>query len=187
MAGTELDPTLPQIRCVPAGQGSSEVEAYRSPAYRADQSLRLLFRIVTGALLVVSLYFTLRQDSVTYLLGGFLLVGLSLWLRTQYLTYPAALVPKLLVRQVRERALFVDATALHAGALLGDVRHDPYQSGGVETPPHHLVEAGAIHLWNVTLRGRNLTDANYAITAYGPTQFILGQPISGEIAVNLRF
>ena len=42
-------------------------------------------------------------------------------------------------------------------------------------------------LWNVTLRGSNLTDADYAISAYGPTQLILGQPISGEIAVNLRF
>ncbi len=35
---------------------------------------------------------------------------------------------------------------MHAGALLGDVRHDPYQSGGMETSPHHLVEPGAIHL-----------------------------------------
>jgi ATP-dependent Lon protease len=140
-----LDPTLPQIRCVPAGQGVSEVDAYRSRAQRANQSLRLLFWIVAGALLVVSLYFTLRDNSVTYLLGGFLLVGVSLWLRTQYLRSPAVLVPKLLVQQVQDGAPFVDATALHAGALLGDVRHDPYQSGGVETPPHHLVEAGAIH------------------------------------------
>lgn len=140
-----MDPTLPQIRCVPASQGNREVEASRARAYRADQSLRLLFWIITGTLLVVSLYFSLRHDSITYLLGGFLLIGLSWWLRTQYLTSPTALVPKLLVQQVRDRAPFVDATALHAGALLGDVRHDPYQSGGVETPPHHLVEAGAIH------------------------------------------
>jgi Lon-like ATP-dependent protease len=55
------------------------------------------------------------------------------------------MVPKLLVQHPKDRAPFVDATGLHAGALLGDVRHDPYQSGGVETPPHQLVEAGAIH------------------------------------------
>jgi Lon-like ATP-dependent protease len=29
--------------------------------------------------------------------------------------------------------------------LLGDVRHDPFQSGGLETPAHDRVEAGAIH------------------------------------------
>jgi Lon-like ATP-dependent protease len=42
-------------------------------------------------------------------------------------------------------ATFVDATGTHAGALLGDVRHDPFQSGGLETPAHDRVEAGAIH------------------------------------------
>jgi Lon-like ATP-dependent protease len=140
-----MDPTLPQIRCVPAGQGANAADEYRARAYRASQSLRLLFWIITAALLLVSLYFTVQEDSVTYLLGGLLLVGMSLWLRTQYLKSPVAGVPKLLVQQSRTRAPFVDATALHAGALLGDVRHDPYQSGGVETPPHHLVEAGAIH------------------------------------------
>ena len=43
------------------------------------------------------------------------------------------------------KAPFVDATGTHAGALLGDVRHDPFQSGGLETPAHDRVEAGAIH------------------------------------------
>ena len=56
-----------------------------------------------------------------------------------------AQIPRLLVRQEPGQAPFVDATGFHAGALLGDVRHDPYQSGGRETPPHYLVEAGAIH------------------------------------------
>lgn len=31
------------------------------------------------------------------------------------------------------------------GALLGDVRHDPFQSGGLGTPAHERVEAGMIH------------------------------------------
>ena len=52
--------------------------------------------------------------------------------------------PKVLLQTGRKRP-FVDATGLSAGALLGDVRHDPYQSGGPETASHHLVEAGAIH------------------------------------------
>ena len=140
-----LDPTLPLIRRVPAGQGVQQVETSRLRAYRATQSLRFVVWVVAVSLLVVSLYFTLREASVTYLMGGVLLIGLTLWLRQQYLKAPVAMIPKLLVQHPKTRAPFVDATGLHAGALLGDVRHDPYQSGGVETPPHQLVEAGAIH------------------------------------------
>ena len=57
-----------------------------------------------------------------------------------------AMVPKLLVsNDTKSIAPFIDATGSHAGALLGDVRHDPFQSGGLETPSHDRVEAGAIH------------------------------------------
>ncbi|RLF73388.1 ATP-dependent protease LonB, partial [Thermococci archaeon] len=35
-----------------------------------------------------------------------------------------------------------------AGALLGDVRHDPFQSGGLGTPAHERVEPGMIHRAN---------------------------------------
>ena len=45
-------------------------------------------------------------------------------------------------------APFIDATGAHAGALLGDVRHDPYQSGGLGTPAHERVEPGMIHRAN---------------------------------------
>lgn len=40
---------------------------------------------------------------------------------------------------------FVDATGCSRGALLGDVKHDPFQSGGLETPAHERLEVGAIH------------------------------------------
>ncbi|MCX8154762.1 MAG: ATP-dependent protease LonB [Candidatus Micrarchaeota archaeon] len=57
--------------------------------------------------------------------------------------------PKLIVdNSNRTSAPFVDATGTKAGALLGDVKHDPFQSGGLGTPPHLRVEAGAIHKAN---------------------------------------
>ncbi|MFB6196919.1 MAG: ATP-dependent protease LonB, partial [Halobacteriaceae archaeon] len=57
-----------------------------------------------------------------------------------------AMVPKLLINNAdSQTAPFEDATGAHAGALLGDVRHDPFQSGGMETPAHDRVESGAIH------------------------------------------
>jgi Lon-like ATP-dependent protease len=56
------------------------------------------------------------------------------------------LAPKVLVDNTgRKTAPFVEATGAHEGALLGDVKHDPFQTGGLGTPPHERVEAGAIH------------------------------------------
>ncbi|HIH19078.1 TPA: ATP-dependent protease LonB [Candidatus Micrarchaeota archaeon] len=57
--------------------------------------------------------------------------------------------PKLIVdNSGKKNAAFVDATGSKAGALLGDVKHDPLQSGGMGTPAHLRVEAGAIHRAN---------------------------------------
>lgn len=54
--------------------------------------------------------------------------------------------PKLLVdNSQREQVPFFDGTGAHAGALLGDILHDPYQSGGLGTPAHERVVAGLIH------------------------------------------
>lgn len=56
------------------------------------------------------------------------------------------LVPKLLIdNSDRKRASFVDATGAHAGALLGDVLHDPLQSGGLGTPAHERLIPGMVH------------------------------------------
>jgi len=55
-------------------------------------------------------------------------------------------VPKLVVDNFKkEHAPFMDATGAHAGALLGDVLHDPFQSGGLGTPAHERIVAGMIH------------------------------------------
>jgi len=57
--------------------------------------------------------------------------------------------PKLIVdNSGKQNAPFVDATGTRAGALLGDVKHDPLQSGGLGTPAHLRVEAGAVHRAN---------------------------------------
>ncbi len=56
------------------------------------------------------------------------------------------LIPKLIVDNCNNsKAPFIDATGAHAGALLGDVLHDPLQSGGLGTPAHERVLPGMIH------------------------------------------
>lgn len=57
--------------------------------------------------------------------------------------------PKLIIdNSERFTAPFIDATGSRAGSLLGDIKHDPLQSGGLGTPAHLRVEAGAIHQAN---------------------------------------
>lgn len=57
--------------------------------------------------------------------------------------------PKLIVDNTgKTTAPFVDATGTRAGALLGDVKHDPLQSGGLGTSAHLRIEAGAVHRAN---------------------------------------
>ena len=59
-------------------------------------------------------------------------------------------VPKLIVDNYkRKNAPFLDATGAHAGALLGDVLHDPFQSGGLGTPAHERIVAGMMHKANM--------------------------------------
>ena len=60
-----------------------------------------------------------------------------------------AMRPKLIVDNTeKSTAPFIDATGTRAGALLGDIKHDPLQTGGLGTPAHLRVEAGAIHRAN---------------------------------------
>ncbi|MGA9085369.1 MAG: ATP-dependent protease LonB, partial [Methanoregula sp.] len=93
------------------------------------------------------------------------------------------MVPKLLVaNDVKSNAPFIDGTGTHAGALLGDVRHDPFQSGGLETPAHDRVEAGAIHRSNggvLFIDEINTLDPHYQqnlLTALQEGEF----PITGQ-------
>jgi Lon-like ATP-dependent protease len=60
-----------------------------------------------------------------------------------------AQAPKIIVDNYKRKQIpFFDATGAHAGALLGDVLHDPFQSGGLGTPAHERVVAGMIHKAN---------------------------------------
>lgn len=57
--------------------------------------------------------------------------------------------PKILIDNSKEeKAPFIDATGAHAGALLGDVLHDPLQSGGLGTPAYERLVPGMIHRAN---------------------------------------
>lgn len=57
-------------------------------------------------------------------------------------------MPKLIVDNKDKKMIFEDASGAHEGALLGDILHDPFQSGGLGTPAHLRVVSGMIHKAN---------------------------------------
>lgn len=146
------DSNEPKIRILPAGKGkeivqAQKLEAEQKKAQRNTFMLMLVFMFIAlGAFLTL----TDPKHNTTPLLisviGGVLIYML--------LTYSgrrreSIMVPKLIVtHRPDEPPPFIDATGAHAGSLLGDVKHDPFQSGGLETPAHERLEPGAIHKAN---------------------------------------
>jgi Lon-like ATP-dependent protease len=119
------DGNAPLVEVVPAGEGAPVVAAAREAARGRFRRRRLLLWVAVA--LVLGHAVLVANGLLTWLLaaGVVSLVFRASRRRT------AATVPSLRVDNAgRSTAPFVDATGAHAGALPGDVRHDPFQSGG---------------------------------------------------------
>jgi ATP-dependent Lon protease len=145
------DSNEPKIRVVPAGKGKEIVAAQKLEAASKKEQRTILFIVLTVAVFAFTIYIVLETKDLTALLFGILIV-VFIYALVRFSggrNDANAGVAKLLVSHTPdEKPPFVDATGAHAGALLGDVKHDPFQSGGLETPPHERVEVGAIHKSN---------------------------------------
>jgi len=137
------DGNEPKVRTVPAGKGEQIVDAHKEEARKRNQMKTFIMWVIIALVLGYALIIA-RQ-----LLLGILAAGI-VYLAFRYASRGSdAMVPNLIVNAAdQQTAPFEDATGAHAGALLGDVRHDPFQSGGMETPSHDRVEPGAIHKAN---------------------------------------
>ena len=143
----EDDENEPRVRSVPAGRGDRIVklqkESMRTQRERSQKMLLIAFAAVGFLILIATLQ---SGDIITLLFGGFLLMFGYMFIRGRLSSGDESRIPKVLVKhESSELPPFVDATATLSGSLLGDVRHDPFQSGGMETPAHDRVEPGAIH------------------------------------------
>ncbi len=143
----EEDPNSPVIKTVPAGQGKLIVKQYQTEANKRKVEKKMGMQMVLFLLVFIGVVGALVTGDYSFLFWSiFIAIFLYAFTGPSIQKEEKALVPKLLVSHDRNsKPPFVDATGAHAGALLGDVRHDPFQSGGLETPPHTRVEAGAIH------------------------------------------
>ncbi|MFP4170512.1 MAG: ATP-dependent protease LonB [Methanomassiliicoccales archaeon] len=143
------DTNEPKVRVVPAGKGkeivnSQKREAMQKKQQKASMMTAILFMIVG---LTVVLYIQSGMNDPTIILMGIVAAAIIFFaMRYTGQRQENYIVPKLLVsHEEGDRPPFVDATGAHAGALLGDVKHDPFQSGGLETPAHERLEVGSIH------------------------------------------
>ena len=136
------DNNNPVIRTVAAGRGKQIVASHKAEARKKIQFRNMLLFL---AIIGIGGYALITGQIIMGLIAvAFIFIAF----RTS-MPREESMVPKLLVsNDTKSIAPFIDATGTHAGALLGDVRHDPFQSGGLETPSHDRVEAGAIHRSN---------------------------------------
>jgi len=152
---------LVRIRVVPGGKANEIVKAQREEARKKKEQQSTFVAWFAFIIILLAIFATVapgltddgnidfnKLQPQWLFFGIIAAIFIFLIFSRGALTQRSTLsqVPKILVAHDKnDSPPFIDATAAHSGALLGDVRHDPFQSAGLETPPHQLVEAGAIH------------------------------------------
>ena len=156
------DENKPLIRTVEAGKGRELRQDQQSAPVNTARGQRFLLIILALAAMIIPWFVldhyteTLGNVAGAVMFSSFFLGGIA------FLAMFAVMLnlgqrftdkksgPKVIVDNYqKEEAPFLDATGAHAGALLGDVLHDPFQSGGLGTPAHERVVAGMIHKANM--------------------------------------
>lgn len=150
------DEHQPLIQTVPAGEGRkivTEAKIANSQIFKYQNIF--LFILVAISLLVPWWARKHYQSDImfaAFFIGSMLFVAafmIFMNLGKRMAGFNIVFGPKVIVdNSGKEHAQFWDATGAHAGALLGDVLHDPLQSGGLGTPAHERVVAGMIHKAN---------------------------------------
>lgn len=147
------DENKPLIRTVPAGKGRDMVSKARIESLGSFKNQNIIFLVLAIAASLLPYYFW-RIGAISDVIyaaslitGMVFIVGVLLMINLgKRMDSKNVRVPKVIADNFGQKtAPFNDATGAHAGALLGDVQHDPFQSGGLGTPAHERVVAGMIH------------------------------------------
>jgi ATP-dependent Lon protease len=157
------DENTPLIRTVPAGQGRTLVAKSRVQNIGSIKNQSLIMMILLFIALLVPYwiwrtnFFELGETANAIIYSAsmvtFIIIAISFIFSISMGKKMGAAkpkVPKVIVDNFNKKKVpFYDATGAHAGALLGDVLHDPFQSGGLGTPAHERVVAGMMHKANM--------------------------------------
>ncbi len=159
------DENQPLIRTVKAGQGREIVMKARLQSASMFRTQNWILFIFLLAASLIPYYFyshkifpfgyvdaagAQQYNHIVYaaslITSIVFVVGFLIFLNVNKRMNVKAAVPKVIVDNFdRKHTPFFDATGAHAGALLGDVLHDPFQSGGLGTPANERIVAGLIH------------------------------------------
>ena len=159
------DANTPLIRAVPAGKGREVVAKAKIQQSGLFKGQNLFIWIILLIALLIPYwvwktnFFNLGETAnaiiyassmITFIaIAAVFMLSLNLGKRMGGMNSKQS-VPKVIVDNFKKQnAPFFDATGAHAGALLGDVLHDPFQSGGLGTPAHERIVAGMIHKANM--------------------------------------
>jgi len=151
----QSDDNIPLIRSVPTGKGQEILSKARLQALGSFGSQNILFFILL-IIAVITPWWVRRQYgdilAAASLIGSMIFLAsfvIFMSLNRRMKSSSSSKSLKLLIdNSQKEKAPFLDATGAHAGALLGDVLHDPLQSGGLGTPSHERLIPGMIHRAN---------------------------------------
>ena len=148
-----IDENAPIIRTVPKGKGLEVVSKAKLQVISSFKSQNIIFFVLV--LLAVITPWWIRQQygdimAAASLIGSMIFLGsFILFLNINKKSKMTARVPKVLIDNSKlTKAPFLEGTGAHAGALLGDVLHDPLQSGGLGTPAYERLVPGLIHKAN---------------------------------------
>jgi ATP-dependent Lon protease len=149
------DENAPLIRTVPAGQGRDIIAKSKMQSVGLFRNQNVFLFIMVIISMIAPWWARKHYNSdimfTAFFLGGMIfLAAFVIFLNVgKRMAAPQSKAPKIIVDNFKKKqAPFNDATGAHAGALLGDVLHDPFQSGGLGTPANERVVAGMIHKSN---------------------------------------
>ncbi|MBT7903184.1 ATP-dependent protease LonB [Candidatus Woesearchaeota archaeon] len=148
------DENSPLIRTVPAGEGRTLVAKNRLQSNNIFKNQNILMFALLIVAMIAPWWARSHYNSdimfAAFFLGSMIFLAAFVLFMNLGKKMPGKnQSPKVIVDNFgKNQAAFFDATGSHAGALLGDVLHDPFQSGGLGTPAHERVVAGMIHKAN---------------------------------------
>lgn len=145
------DENEPLIRTVPAGTGRDVVMKTKLESLGALNNQNVIIIILAIVSMIAPWWIRSKYNSdimfAAFFIGGIVFLAMAVFIiNFSKKMSGKASIPKVIVDNYdKKKVPFYDATGSHAGALLGDVLHDPFQSGGLGTPANERIIAGLIH------------------------------------------
>lgn len=147
------DENTPIIKTLPKGQGADLITKARLSSLSAFKTQNFFLFIFMIVALIAPFWIRKQFGDImaaASLISSILLLAiLIIFLNLNRKMRIEERIPKLIINNSKkDKPLFIDASGAHAGALLGDVLHDPLQSGGLGTPAYQRIVPGMIHRAN---------------------------------------